>query len=781
MNDGFDDPVGSPAYEYIPYRPALQGPFRERFYAVAQILATQASQPFAVVDRLITAEIDWAVAESALNPAQRRIYRAAWLLLRDLLQVGWHYRWHDARFEIAPPREDATPTDPATLAAAKERVRAAMAEERAARIRIATDFIVGVERDQATRPSILALVADGAVLSTTLRRLALIEDSTERTLALQQVVQPYLQLVHEGERCAITGHLLSDIWRYFRFTWTTPVYNTPGRNLFYLIRDAGQPNHPIMGIAALANAPLRILKRDEYFGWTVDAFARRVNTVWQQTSDLAAVRLEFMQLLHNVDQGVAGIDPTGLATEEELAHPTPAVLTRLALEAERSTIERVDALRDWSVYLNRVQELDDLTENQALVEPSKSKYGNISQRAQEALFRKKRALDLIRLLRTRRYLTTLLLVDNFAQDWTTSLTSEKGRAAVSAALLAVKSAHVGSSIMELSICGAIPPYNELLGGKLVAMLMLSPQVVADYRVRYGHAPSQIASQLKAADVVRPAELVYLGTTSLYKVGSSQYNRIQLPTGLLRPDGPAVRYRLLGATSGYGTLHISDATTRALEEASNDAGYVAVNHVFGEGGSPKLRVLRTALDSVLEQFPGSRAATEKIAMHRMTRLVYGMDLAVNTVAYLQGRTNQPDYYFDTAADPHEATAVISAYWVERWLSKRIRQREVLDRMAKFDHEQIRVGQGLEGASGHYKPIEGEAIAVTTTDDVQSRMRALIRSLYRGTGACADATAPDQLLLLHIPTPLDAAILQHVQAGRSVVLTRASVHCRLPADS
>ncbi len=32
-----------------------------------------------------------------------------------------------------------------------------------------------------------------------------------------------------------------------------------------------------------------------------------------------------------------------------------------------------------------------------------------------------------------------------------------------------KTKHIGSSMMELNVCGAIPPYNEILGGKLVAL------------------------------------------------------------------------------------------------------------------------------------------------------------------------------------------------------------------------------------------------------------------------------------------------------------------------
>jgi hypothetical protein len=40
-------------------------------------------------------------------------------------------------------------------------------------------------------------------------------------------------------------------------------------------------------------------------------------------------------------------------------------------------------------------------------------------------------------------------------------------------------------MLELTTCGAIAPYNALLGGKLTALLMLSPEVSDDYRRRYG--------------------------------------------------------------------------------------------------------------------------------------------------------------------------------------------------------------------------------------------------------------------------------------------------------
>ena len=68
---------------------------------------------------------------------------------------------------------------------------------------------------------------------------------------------------------------LGDIWRYFRYTWTIPAANIPGRQLWYLVRDAMHPHHAVMGIAALSNAPLQLKERDKALGWTFEAFRKK--------------------------------------------------------------------------------------------------------------------------------------------------------------------------------------------------------------------------------------------------------------------------------------------------------------------------------------------------------------------------------------------------------------------------------------------------------------------------------------------------------------------------
>jgi len=121
------------------------------------------------------------------------------------------------------------------------------------------------------------------------------------------------------------------------------------------------------------------------------------------------------------------------------------------------------------------------------------------------------------------------------------LQQDAGRKALRIGLHANKKTKIGSSMMDIIVCGAIPPYAEMLGGKLVAMLMASPQVVREYRASYGDQPSEIVSRVAGTRVVRPADLVFLTTTSLYHVGSSQYERIRIPgprnNHYLRVDRP----------------------------------------------------------------------------------------------------------------------------------------------------------------------------------------------------------------------------------------------------
>lgn len=240
--------------------------------------------------------------------------------------------------------------------------------------------------------------------------------------------------------------------------------------------------------------------------------------------------------------------------------------------------------------------------------------------------------------------------------------------------LKAKADRVGTAIADLSVCGAVPPYSEILGGKLVAMLMVGPEVVVEYRRRYGGLPSVIASSMAGRPVCRPAELVFIGTTSLYGQRPSQYDRIRVPRDPADADsGPGIRYEYLGRTRGMGTFQFGDQTVSELARllAQSKRGQ-QVNSVFGEGVNPRLRKLRDGLDAL-------GLPTDDLLNHGGPRLVYGVELTGNTHAYLLGMDKQPKFLLPHKA-PKQATQQIVRWWMRRWLLPRIAKEGILDRVA-----------------------------------------------------------------------------------------------------
>lgn len=294
--------------------------------------------------------------------------------------------------------------------------------------------------------------------------------------------------------------------------------------------------------------------------------------------------------------------------------------------------------------------------------------------AETPLFRSKRAETLAMLLRAR-----VVLYKGpkpvSASELRTELASPEKRQAVQSLIRRAKSERVGVAIADISVCGAVAPYSMLLGGKLVAMLTASPEVIAAYGERYGNSQSVIASSIAGRPIVRTPHLVFLGTTSLYATEPTQYTRVHVPCELLGGrQGESVRYRLLGRTEGFGTLQFSKDTTGALSTllAQSDGGQ-RVHSIFGEGVNPRLRKIRDGLDVL-------GLPSDVLLAHGSARLVYGVALARNFREYLLGLESEPDYLVPLK-NPKAATQAMGDWWAERWLARRIQREEVFAELAK----------------------------------------------------------------------------------------------------
>lgn len=589
-------------------------------------------------------------AARACPPDDRHFLLAAGLVLSDLVAQGWPLRVLRGVVQVTPPLEVV-----GDVAAEKHRVRRQELVKRDAQLRqpAVQRFIRSMERmrlQDGRFVSIFSVIRDGRALADALRE-ARVHSDGDRTQVLATLVDPYLQFVtSESARCPVTGLRLMDVWRYFRHTWTNQYTSVPGRSMAFIVRDRAAPCHPVIGIGALSSPIVQIRERDTWIGWHPSTFlaAVRANPTEQVALWLNRILEDALQEIY-----VGDFLEEGLLSAHSFRDPDENVVGHLLAESveQRRAHHRYVRSRDHKQSYNIDSEADRWVS-----------------RARTHLFRSKRALALAELLRARILLRRYFVGRPSAAGLGQLASTAAGSNAIRKILRKAKADRIGIAVADISVCGAVQPYNAILGGKLVAMLAASPEVVMEYGRRYSRAESEIASAMAGRAIVRASKLVLLGTTSLYGVGSSQYNRIKIPCG-----NDVIRFEELGHSEAFGTSQYSDETVAALVRlVQQSANGQRVNSIFGEGVSPKLRKVREGLD--LLNFP-----SDSLLKHHRHRVVYGVSLIRNLRNYLLGMDAEPDYFMRPEDGP-AATASIAAWWRDRWLSLRIRQDPVLEEVA-----------------------------------------------------------------------------------------------------
>lgn len=496
------------------------------------------------------------------------------------------------------------------------------------------------------------------------------------------IVRPYIQQV-TNDKDIYTGYKLSDIWRYFRYTWSIPYKTMPGRNIYYLVRDKAQENHPVIGIFALGNSVLNLTVRDNDIGWTVDA----VDTNMARKQD---IQKSNKQISQTEGKEVSAKVERFLESEEQYIRRTEEYANKLLIQLETNIKDALNDIyvKDLGYHRNTkhpneeyIQRLREQAEELRIKNLNNTKNDNVTDWVAEAeseLFKKKRLIELAKLLETRNIFQKYH-ASTAREQIVTMLKKDDGRKAIGAALIANRKNKIGANMMDIIVCGAIPPYNELLGGKLVSILACSPQVISDYTNRYKKQVSEIASRMKGKKVIRDSRLAYMGTTSLYAIGSSQYNRIKVP---MAEDFELI-YKKVGVTEGFGTVYFSKHTTDLLSRILEimDGGK-KINHIFGEGTSPRFRLISRGVVAL-----GLKA--DSFLQHYSPRIVYSMELAKNSKDFLNGYTSDLQYAFDLENPESiiQATKEMSDFWYNRWLLSRIKTVDIETRLNAFKVEEF----------------------------------------------------------------------------------------------
>ena len=163
-----------------------------------------------------------------------------------------------------------------------------------------------------------------------------------------------------------------------------------------------------------------------------------------------------------------------------------------------------------------------------------------------------------------------------------------------------------SNVMDLYICGAVPPYSFILGSKLVACLATAREIGDAFRAKYTGYTGIISGESK------PAELLVITTTSALG-RSSLYNRLRLGTN------PLTEFKRIGFTEGWGHFSVSDDLFVRLREhlMSEDHKY-ANGHSFGTGPNWRLRTIRAAMKSL--------EVDDRLLRHGIQREVFAAQLS-----------------------------------------------------------------------------------------------------------------------------------------------------------
>src|SRR5262249_39370876 len=101
--------------------------------------------------------------------------------------------------------------------------------------------------------------------------------------------------------------------------------------------------------------------------------------------------------------------------------------------------------------------------------------------------------------------------------------------------------------MEVTICGALPPFSHVLGGKLVAGFLGHPSILEAASSGPGLILQALFDSEALAVEIPHWGLLALTTRGLYPGHSAQYNRASIP-GASAP----VRIQKIGETSGGTT-------------------------------------------------------------------------------------------------------------------------------------------------------------------------------------------------------------------------------------
>lgn len=221
-----------------------------------------------------------------------------------------------------------------------------------------------------------------------------------------------------------------------------------------------------------------------------------------------------------------------------------------------------------------------------------------------------------------------------------------------------------TNVMDAYVVGAVPPYAQLLGGKLVASLIGSREVATHFCRKYGGTTGIISGKQKRAQLALVTVTSALGRSSIY-------NRLHLRE---RPfdvsSSTLVKLERIGETTGYGHFHLPDEIFVKLRKLiAQDQHAYADGHQFGDGPNWRMRVARVGLQTL--------GLDPNLVRHGIKREVYAMPMTEGFRDALKGNSRRKIVKRPSTKD-------LSSAALERWVLPRAETRPEFMNLRKSEY-------------------------------------------------------------------------------------------------
>jgi hypothetical protein len=228
-------------------------------------------------------------------------------------------------------------------------------------------------------------------------------------------------------------------------------------------------------------------------------------------------------------------------------------------------------------------------------------------------------------------------------------------------------------MMDAHILGAVPPYSQLLGSKLVALLAASVDVREAFAERYAGRETVISG------TQQDGHLALITTTGAFG-RSSVYNRLRYRAAA--PGPGRLVFEPVGFSKGAGQFHFANdlyAMLKAYAVANCKPSSRSAS--WGTGFRNRREVIEKALAHL--------GLNPRTLGHGVPREILCAPLARNAKAFLRGEELHLESFQETAEE-------FSQFWRERWLQGRslrdARFREFVPASWQlWDHEPKRRGR------------------------------------------------------------------------------------------